>query len=113
METTRNNTQNSGVKKCTPHKRVGSTLSFASLNVSDTAARLDKMFFSYLGKLFTDLVDLKLRARRRASVKSEAGSVAEGPKRHQSSSLSEVSTSSSGEDSEIDLEGSFIIEPAD
>lgn len=103
-----------GVKSHSAHKRLGSTISIASLHTSDAAARLDSLFFSYLGKLFADLVDLKLRARRHASVADTTRGEGKGhPEEHQSSSISDSSSSMSlGEEEEDDndLGGSFIIE---
>ncbi len=72
---------------------------------------LDRVFFSYMGKLFADLVDLKLRARRRVSGK-DAGTGAVSVQSAQEVSTSSGSDSSGHGDSgdgEAEEAGGFYI----
>ena len=72
---------------------------------------LDRVFFSYMGKLFADLVDLKLRARRRVSGK-DAGTGAASVQSAQEVSTSSGSDSSGHGDSgdgEAEEAGGFYI----
>ena len=120
VATSGSDTRDIGVKNRSAHKHPGSTIFITSLHTSDAATRLDRMFFSYLGKLFVDLVDLKLRARRHASVANNAGGEAKDQhcEERQASNVSDSSSTSSSEEEgdveeENDLDGSFIIESDD
>ena len=95
-------------KSTSTHKRTGSVMSTLSLNSSDAVTKLDRAFFSYLKKLFVDLVELKFRARRRKSAQNNGGNPSRLSGR-QASIFSDSCSTSSDDDSDGENRGSFFV----